>query len=173
MKLSKRIALAWRILRAKPGNLLAHAERELGSPTDPYAVMAADAVKELVFVFGTQGHSGFSASWMRGALSKLLAYEPLGPLTGEDSEWELVGDEPNGVKTWQNKRCSRVFRQTDRFDGQAYDLNGKIFREPDGVTFTSSESFTPITFPYTPTSVYVDVPSLDPDDALPVEHHPV
>jgi hypothetical protein len=83
----------------------------------------------------------------------LLRYEPLGPLTGEPDEWVDHG------YCMQNNRCSHVFKQADRFDGQAYDIQGKVFREPSGACYTCSDSFVPITFPYTPTTVYVDVPA--------------
>lgn len=152
MTLIDRIFLAWRIVRARPGNLLKHAERELGTPDDSYSAAGVEALKELILVFSTQGHSGFSASYVRHQLALLLAYEPIRPLTGEPSEWIEVGD---GV--FQNNRCSRVFKQADRFDGQPYDLDGKVFREPNGSCFTNRESMVPITFPYTPTTVYVDV----------------
>lgn len=154
MKLTERLALCWRILRADPGNLLAHAERELPKPSgdDMQALMNAQ-LKELVLVFSTHGHSGFSASWARQCLDKLLAYQPLRPLTGEPDEWNEVGD---GV--FQNNRCGRVFKQADRFNGQAYDLDGRVFREPSGACYTSRDSMVPITFPYTPTTEYVDVP---------------
>lgn len=109
-------------------------------------------VLELLRVFSEQGHSGSSAPYCVGMFKKLAMYEPLGPLTGEDNEWHEVGD---GV--FQNTRCSHVFKQADRFDGQAYDINGRIFREPNGACYTSSESRVPVTFPYTPKSEYVDV----------------
>lgn len=154
MKLKQRLALCWRVLRAEPGNLLSHAERELpkADGDEMQALMNAQ-LKELILVFSTHGHSGFSASWARQSLDRLLAYQPLRPLTGEPGEWNEVGD---GV--FQNNRCSHVFKQDDRFNGQAYDLDGKVFREPSGACYTSKDSFTPIVFPYTPTRVYVDVP---------------
>lgn len=154
---TSRLALCWRILRAKPGNLLDHAERELPPPGDDemQALMNAQ-LKELVLVFSTHGHSGFSASWARQCLDKLLAYQPLRPLTGEPDEWCEVGD---GV--FQNRRCSHVFKQADRFDGQAYDLNGRVFREPSGACYTGRDSMVPVTFPYTPATVYVDVPGAE------------
>lgn len=111
-------------------------------------------VLEIAEVFASQGHSGFSAAYCIDVLEKVLRQEPLGPLTGEDWEWNEIGE---GV--WQNKRCSHVFKDTGQFGGQAYDLDGKIFREPSGLCFTNAASRVPITFPYTPTREYVDVPS--------------
>ena len=40
------------------------------------------------------------------------------------------GDYGYDNKIYQNKRCSRIFKQEDRFDGQAYDVNGKVFGVP-------------------------------------------
>lgn len=63
--------------------------------------------------------------------------------------------------THQNKRCSHVFKDKD---GNAYDIDGKVFREPDGCCFTSKDSFVPVTFPYTPKTEYVDVPKDEPKE---------
>lgn len=115
-------------------------------------------VLKLLEVFAGEGHSGFSAPYAINMFEKLARFEPIAPLTGEDWEWNNVGD---GV--FQNKRCSRVFKQADRFDGQAYDINGKVFwdwwtdpetGEKSKSYFTCRESRVPITFPYTPTTVY-------------------
>lgn len=154
MNTFKRLALCWRILRAQPGNTLRHAERELPHiGTDEMGLLMAEQLKELVLVFSTHGHSGFSASYATSVLQKLLKHEPITPLTGEPSEWNEVSD---GV--FQNNRCSRVFKQADRFNGQAYDIDGRVFCEPSGAVYTSKDSFVPITFPYTPQTEYVDVP---------------
>ncbi len=154
MKLTERLALCWRILRVDPGNLLAHADSELPKPEgDDMQALMNQQLRETVLVFSTHGHSGFSASWARHALGKLLAYEPIRPLTGEPDEWHEVG---NGV--YQNRRCSRVFKDASQMGGQAYDLDGKVFREPSGACFTNRDSRVPVTFPYTPTTVYVNVP---------------
>lgn len=140
-------------------NLVEHAKRELAllrAPNEPDEMQ--DAIEanilKMVEFFSEAGHSGSSAPYTIGLLTKLLSFEPVLPLTGEDSEWNEVGP---GV--FQNNRCSHVFRQADRFDGQAYDIEGKVFREPNGACYTSGESQVPITFPYTPTREYVDVPA--------------
>lgn len=154
-ELAARMALCWRVLRADPGNLLAHAQRELPPAGDDemQALMNAQ-LEELILVFSTHGHSGFSASYAVAALEKLLRYEPLRPLTGSSDEWNEVS-----AGVFQNRRASHVFYQSDRFGGQPYDINGKVFRDPSGATYTNGDSFVPITFPYTPTTEYVDVPA--------------
>ena len=114
----------------------------------------------MVEEFSKEGHSGYSASYALGILQKILAYEPLSPLTGEDSEWTDVSG--YGVPpTYQNKRCSRVFK--DSKDGQAYDINGIVWYEwycdtPQSENyksyFTNSESKVYVEFPYTPKKEY-------------------
>ena len=127
-------------------------------------------VLELLKVFADEGHSGSTAPYAVNMFKKLAMFEPLVPLTGEDWEWNECG---NGV--FQNKRCSRVFRQADRFNGQAYDLDGRVFYEwnerdlePDEEGYpgkrrfqsyyTNRDSMVPITFPYTPTTEHVERP---------------
>ena len=113
---------------------------------------------ELLDVFSEQGHSGSSAPYCANMFKKLALFEPLCPLTGEDHEWREVGE---GI--WQNKRCSHVFKESD---GSAYDIDGRIFREPSGACYTNRDSRVYITFPYTPTRVYVDVyPTSKPSDS--------
>ena len=110
-------------------------------------------VLELLKVFSDEGHSGSTAPYTVNLFKKLAMFEPIVPLTGEDWEWH----EPSpGV--FQNIRCSRVFKQADRFNGQAYDIEGRVFREPTGACYTGAESRVPVTFPYTPMTEYVNVP---------------
>jgi len=124
-------------------------------------------ILELLKVFSDQGHSGGSAYYCLDIFSKLGRFQNLTPLTGNDDEWNCINDErTNNVPIYQNKRSSHVFKQADRFEGKAYDIDGKIFWEwsTDGDDFyksyfTSSDSFVPIEFPYTPSSVYVFRPT--------------
>lgn len=134
--------------------LVEHAEKELallsdGEPCEMQAMMNRH-ILEMVKLFADFGHSGFSAGYTISVLERLLRFEPLKPLTGEDDEWNEVGE---GV--FQNNRCSHVFREAD---GRAYDSEGRIFREPDGSCYTSKDSRVYIEFPYTPKWEYVDVP---------------
>lgn len=133
-----------------------HAETELallGGHQDEMQRLMNQHVLAIVDLFSRQGHSGFSASYAISVLEKLLRYEPLTPLTGDDSEWEEVGQAHGGDKRcWQNKRCSHVFRDVTG----AYDSEGRIFREQDGSCFQNRESRVYITFPYTPKREYVE-----------------
>ncbi len=136
---------------------------ENGNYCDEMQEAICKHVLKLLDVFDGEGHSGSSAPYTINLFSKLAAFEPVAPITGEDWEWVEVS---TGV--YQNKRCSHVFKQADRFNGQAYDIDGKIFWEwyrssEDGKIhksyFTGSESCVPITFPYTPKREYVFVPT--------------
>lgn len=118
-----------------------------------YDQAGRDAVIQLVETFANQGHSGFSANWVLAMAEKLMRFEPLTPLTGEDDEWTDIA-EMNGAPMWQNNRSPRVFKEGD---GQAYDIDGKVFVEPDGTSYTSRDSRVYVTFPYTPTTEYVQV----------------
>lgn len=133
-------------------NLIAHAERELGNAglagDDGYDGMLVEAVMQHVKLFADQGHSGMSAPFTIGLLERLLRFEPLTPLTGADDEWCPLDYAPDIVA--QNVRCGRVFR---RADGTAYDIEGRVFVDPDGDTYTGPGSRVDIEFPYTPTRV--------------------
>lgn len=128
-------------------------------------------VLRLLRVFAREEHSGSSAPYAIDVFSKLAKFEPITPLTGEDWEWVEVG-----VGMYQNKRCSSVFKQSDRLDGQAYYIDGKVFwswykSKEDGTVFkshyTSSESRVTVTFPYTPKTEYVFVPTVEfPNETL-------
>ncbi len=134
-------------------NLVDHALVELKiaglfDKNSDYEGMLGTAVVDLVKLFAKQGHSGFSAGMTVSLFEKVARFEPLCPLTGEGDEWNEVSS-----GTYQNRRCSHVFKE----DNKAYDINGKVFREPDGVTYTSKDSRVPVTFPYTPKTETVDV----------------
>lgn len=110
-----------------------------------------DHIIRMVELFSEEGHSGFSASYALSIISRVLQYQPLTPLTGEDDEWNEVGP---GV--YQNRRASNVFKENE----QAYWSDGIVFwewhsspdvddGEPFKSYFTSKDSRVPITFPYT------------------------
>jgi len=135
-------------------DLIKHAEAELKaagyykkSKTSEYNKAIADAVLELVTLFSKQNHSGLSASITISLFKKAASFKPLVPLTGKRSEWNKVAN-----NLWQNKRCSRVFKDEK---GNAYDIDGKVFIDTNGIGYTNQKSRVPVTFPYTPTTKYV------------------
>jgi len=119
-----------------------------------YGGMMGEAVMKMIEQFADEGHSGFSAGMAISAFERLAKFEPLSPLTGDDDEWVEVGTQ-NGKPLYQNKRCGHVFREGKDF---AYDIEGRVFREPSGACFTSYDSRIEVAFPYTPKREYVDVP---------------
>lgn len=146
----------WYLRWADDSNYRKHALREfvaagykVNDPEDGPNKWIQENVLELLAVLAVQGHSGGSIGYCLSMFKKLGAFEPLAPLTGHDDEWNEIGDD-----VWQNRRCSHVFKSLK--DG-AYDIDGRIFREPSGSCFTSKGSRVPVTFPYTPKREYVDV----------------
>jgi len=127
---------------------------ENGKYKDEMQEMICKHVLVLLDVFADEGHSGSSASYAINLFKTLASFEPIVPLTGEDWEWNEVGE---GV--YQNKRCSHVFKDITENEGKPYDIDGRIFREPDGSCYTSKGSRVYIDFPYTPKCEYVDVPA--------------
>jgi len=142
---------------------------ENGNWKEEYQQLLCEGVLKLLMVFADEGHSGTSAPYAINLFKKLAMFEPIVPLTGEDWEWSDVRHNGDGSIHYQNKRCSHVFKEGD---GQAYDIDGKVFWEwcerplsedeegyPGIDTFksyyTGYESRTPVTFPYTPTKQYL------------------
>jgi len=137
---------------------------DINDPEDGPNRWLAEGTLELLKVFSEQGHSGMSAPYAVALFEKLALWKPIAPLTGEDDEWNNVGE-----STWQNRRNSVVFKGED---GQAYWIEGRVFWEwathpeiDDGKPFkshyTSRESRVNITFPWTQPdqSEYVFVPT--------------
>lgn len=114
-------------------SLVAFAKSELDRVDLEYDGMIKDAVLDIVKLFAGQGHSGGSAAVTLGVCDRLLRFQPLTPLTGEDDEWTEVSD---GL--WQSKRCSSVFKDAEK----AWDI--------DLPRAATSEDWRAITFPYTP-----------------------
>lgn len=115
-----------------------------------YGDLVHKAVMRSARLFSIEGHSGMSAGLVSGFTSTVCMSNPLSPLTGEPDEW--IEHEDGKM---QNKRMSSVFMK----DGKAYWIYGRVFREPNGVTYTSRDSCVDITFPWTPTDPeIVDVP---------------
>ena len=121
---------------------------ENGVFDDEMQKMMCDGVLKLLDVFAEEGHSGFSASYAINLFKKVVNFEPITALTGDDSEWVDHG------YTFQNKRMSSVFKDTK--DGQAYWSDDRVFwdwhKDEDGTMhksyFTNRDSRVNITFPW-------------------------
>jgi hypothetical protein len=137
-------------------NMLTWAEAELklagydiNDPEDGPNRWLAEGTLELLKVFSEQGHSGMSAPYAIALFEKLASWKPIAPLTGEDDEWNEVGE-----GTWQNRRNSAVFKKED---GQAYWMDGIVWYrnevDEDGKEyksyFTNRDSRIYIKFPWT------------------------
>lgn len=141
-------------LKRHPGavnsNLVAHADEELrragwADKDGFYGGMMYDAVMSAIRLFSIEGHSGMSASIAASVIEKVSRFQPLTPITADPSEWGEPFDEEG---TRQCRRMSSLFM---RPDGTVYWLDGRIFEEPDGCRFTSSDSRVDVDLPWTPT----------------------
>ena len=124
----------------------------------------ADNVLELIDVFSKQGHSGSSARTVLDLFYKIASYQPILPLTGSDDEWVEIAE---GL--WQNRICSSVFKDEKLYNGQAYDIDGRLFSKDNGKTWyrPGREGDLLITFPYIPGNPeYIIIP---PDEEVSAE----
>lgn len=144
------------IQRLKPSSkLIAHARHELElmgyfkPETEPLNVAMQDHIMKMVTTFALEGHSGATAGYALAVLQKLLAHEPLTPLTGADDEWDDVSSFGDPSVKWQNKRCSRVLKGPD---GIAFDVMAGMLQSisTGETTRDKVKGSAPITFPYTP-----------------------
>lgn len=139
-------------------NLIEYAESELGrisKDKDGIQEIINQNILELVKLFSSLDHSGLSGRYVINALSRLLEYKPLNPLTGEDDEW----GEPYGPdETQQNKRCPSVFRSKKE---PPHDIGAIAVSDNGGVSWFYCHLFMKeITFPYlppvTPEKIYIE-----------------
>lgn len=96
---------------------------------------------EILEKFFGQWDSGGAVWAAAPILQRLIAGQPLSPLTGDDSEWMI--HDYDGLYA-QNIRCGSVFKNKD---GSAYDID--VAGRPN------------ITFPYWPASFGVPSPSFE------------
>lgn len=76
---------------------------------------------EILEKFFSQWDSGGAVHAVAPVLQRLIAGQPLGPLTGDDSEWFDPMDD--GIML-QNKRCGSVFKDWRTEDGHLSDKAG-------------------------------------------------
>ncbi len=155
-------------------NSKSHAKRELEilKKTTPDAIVTPfkNEILALCEAFGRSGQSGgsapFTATAISQAVEKLMMFETLAPLTGEDSEWVDMSEYNDGKSMFQNNRDSRVFKNGK--DGQAYFIEAIVFDGNIGGRFTVNGSVTDNSenigstqyikeFPFTPKTFDVDV----------------
>lgn len=107
---------------------------------EPYNEWATKAILDLIELFDSQGHSGFTTSYVANMFYRFVMFKPASPLTGKDDEWNDVGD---GLL--QNKRYSAVFKDKD---GTAYNIEGKAFTDDGEIWYICEDSRVNVTFPY-------------------------
>lgn len=106
-----------------------------------YGGLIPTAVTRMLRIYAIEGHSGGSHGMVQSIFTRISSFRPLTPLTGDDDEWMEVG--PN---QFQNRRCSTIFK--DGKDGKAYNIDGKVFVEPDGCAYTNIKSRVAVKFPW-------------------------
>jgi hypothetical protein len=143
----ERLALAWAILWNRDSPLVEHVAKEIGRVDRDVVLNCVNIAR----VFSIEGHSGGSASIVIPWIQKALSWDVVAPLTGEADEWMDVS-ELSGRPLWQNRRCGRVFKEED---GSCYDVEGIVFVEKNGASYTQYPgSRTVVTFPYQPKREY-------------------
>jgi len=130
-----------------------------------YGGETGKAVEALLKVFSEQGHSGFSASLASTLFYKLCKGEVLSPLTLDMSEWVDVAKEYGQEQVhsdllYQNARCPYIFTTTKGLkDSKAYTLDGIVWKDSNGSTYTNKDSQVWFDLPgYPPETVYKDAP---------------
>jgi hypothetical protein len=113
-------------------SIIEHAKTELAAIN--FGEEDSKVMIELLDKFLDQWDSGGAVACVAPVFVRLLNGQPLGPLTGADSEWFIhdMGDRCYA----QNIRCGSVFKHRD---GRCYDIDA-----PD--------PHKEITFPYDPTT---------------------
>lgn len=127
-------------------NLVKHAQKELeligafSEEDDFYGGETGKAVLELIQVFADQGHSGMSASIVRGLFNTLANFKPVSPLTLKDDEWTQRNnfeDEGAGDNcSFQNIRNSAVFKNSK--DGKPYYVDAFYKKTQTGTTWSGN-----------------------------------
>ena len=136
--------------------LVEYAKSELeriGKDEDGMQEVMNRDILEIVEKFSEQGHSGFSASYALSVLERLLRFKPISALTGDESEWNEISNVKDGITTYQNRRCSSVFKDVDSSGKivNIHDIDAIVVSDNGGITWFSSGEFRKeVTFPYLP-----------------------
>ena len=148
-------------------------ELDLLAATVPDAIITPFAKEILILCekFGKSGQSGGSAPYTATAISqavkKLLLQKPICDVTGHESEWMDVSEACGDKKTYQNRRCSALFKNGK--ESKAHYLNaitwkgeeeydtftGRVYIDDKDFELIGSSQF--VKFPFTPKTFYVDV----------------
>jgi len=121
----------------------------LDAPDSDYGGMLYTAVLELVELFARQGHSGMSASIALSIFNKVASWKPLTPMTDTPESWS------NGITQsdtlFQHKRDCSIFKDSDRFGGKPYTVDGRAFSYDGGKNwYTNGKSHKIVNLPCMP-----------------------
>lgn len=128
--------------------MFAQQELDILATTVPNAIVTpfAKEILALCEAFGNSGQSGGSAPYTASAISqavkKLLLQKPICDVTGHENEWVDVSEACGGNVTYQNSRCSALFKDGVESDDKNFELirSGQFVR-----------------FPFKPKTFYIDV----------------
>lgn len=103
-----------------------------GKPTDPemYEMqeLMHDSVMHIIKAFCDCDFSGGVVSYALSLFNRLVNWDPINPITSDPNEWNVcTRDELRGYTTYQAKRCSHLFRDSDDPENMAHDINGYVF----------------------------------------------
>lgn len=116
-------------------------ELDILTATVPGAILTpfTNEILALCEAFGKSGQSGGSAPYTAAVISKavkkLLLQEPICPITGADDEWVDVTEMNDGETLYQNKRCSKLFKDSS---GRCYNVDAIIKKTQNGSTWSGS-----------------------------------
>lgn len=155
-------------------NSESHAKRELEilAKTSPDALIIpfTNEILALCEAFGKSGQSGGSAPYTASAISeaikKLMMFETITPLTGENEEWVNTDTNNGNGPIFQNKRDSRVFK--DGKEGKPYFIDAVVFDGNISQKFTTNGLVLPNNdkigstqyikkFPFVPKTFYIEI----------------
>lgn len=155
-------------------NIRKYAENEFEilkkSNPDALIIEFEKEILDICDAFSESGQSGgsapYTASAISSAIKKLLLFEPLTKITGDDSEWLLSPLSDPNEPTYQNSRCFGLFKDSDGkptyssaivWKGAgAYDtFTGHVYI--DDIKFQRISSSQYAKFPFTPKTFYIDV----------------
>lgn len=88
-------------------NMVEHARRELDLLGEDEAMKRC--ILDLMLLFSSQGHSGFSAAYTVERFRQLVNFENITPLRPDPGEWLDRSDMSGGQTLWQSTRCADAF----------------------------------------------------------------
>lgn len=139
------IAVILAALRMAVGKsrLTRHAETELRKAglfdkDGDYDGMIGPAIMNMIYVFGMEGHSGYSAGMTIDIFNRLARYRTLTPITSDPGEWTDVSSAFGNKPEWQNKRDSRYFSHDGGETWYNYEDCSYIYELPSGTRIVAA-----------------------------------